>query len=69
MERIVIIGGGLSGLLIAYLLEKEGWAPQVLEARNRLGGRIYTFRDSADHEPPIEMGATWLGKKHHHLID
>ena len=67
MERIVIIGGGLSGLLTAYLLEKEGWAPHLLEARNRLGGRIYTVRE--DHEPPIEMGATWLGKKHQHLIE
>ena len=69
MERIFIIGGGLSGLLTAYLLEKEGWAPHLLEARNRLGGRIYTLRSKPDNEPPIEMGATWLGKKHHYLID
>jgi monoamine oxidase len=64
---IVIIGGGLSGLLITYLLQKEGIEPQILEARNRLGGRIHTLRsDDGSH---IEMGATWLGKKHHHLLD
>ena len=63
---IVIIGGGFSGLLIAYFLQKEGMNPQILEARNRLGGRIYTLRSDDAH---IEMGATWLGKKHHHLVD
>lgn len=65
--EIVIIGGGFSGLLIAYWLQKEGLRNiQILEARNRLGGRIYTLR--SDHEPPIEMGATWLGKKHRNLL-
>lgn len=65
--KIVIIGGGFSGLLIAYLLQKEGVTAQILEARNRLGGRIYTLRlDKGSH---IEMGATWLGKKHHLLLD
>lgn len=64
---ITIIGGGLSGLLIAYLLKKDGFSPQILEARNRLGGRIYTLRSGVDSH--IEMGATWLGKKHHHLLD
>lgn len=63
---ILVIGAGLSGLLIAYLLKKEGLTPQVLEARDRLGGRIHTLK--FDDEPPIEMGATWLGNKHHHLL-
>lgn len=65
--KIVIIGGGLSGLLIGHLLQKIGFTFQILEARDRLGGRIYTLR--SDDEPPIEMGATWLGKKHRHLLD
>lgn len=65
--NIFIIGGGLSGLFIAYLLNKDGFTPQILESRNRLGGRIYTLRsDDGSH---IEMGATWLGKKHHHLLE
>lgn len=64
---IVIIGGGFSGLLISYLLQKEGVTSQIFEARNRLGGRIYTLR--SDDDPPIELGATWLGKKHHHMLE
>lgn len=63
---IIIIGGGLSGLSTAYYLKKEGITALVLEARNRLGGRIFTIRNEFGHT--IEMGATWLGKKHVHLI-
>jgi len=66
-QNITILGGGLSGLLTAYLLKNEGFTCQILEARNRLGGRIYTFRP--DNGPSIELGATWLGKKHRHLLD
>lgn len=65
--KIIIIGGGLSGLTTAYLLKKEGLYAHVIEGRKRLGGRIYTSRN--DKEAPIEMGATWLGKKHQHLLE
>lgn len=65
--EIVIIGGGLSGLCTAYLLQKKGMKAQILEARSSLGGRIRTLRP--DRESHIEMGATWLGRKHHHLLD
>lgn len=64
--NIAILGGGLSGLLTAYLLKKEGLKSQILEARSRLGGRIYTFRPG--NEASVELGATWLGKKHQHLL-
>ncbi|HKK44934.1 MAG TPA: NAD(P)/FAD-dependent oxidoreductase [Balneolaceae bacterium] len=65
-SKVVIIGAGLSGLCTAYLLEKKGISSTVIEARNRLGGRICTYRKEG--RAPIEMGATWFGKKHQHLI-
>ena len=60
--RITILGAGLSGLTTAYLLQKSGYSSTILEARNRLGGRIHTLRKN--REAPIELGATWFGNQH-----
>ena len=43
-RRVVVLGGGLAGLAAAYELGKAGYACQVLEARNRPGGRCWTVR-------------------------
>ncbi len=64
--RIGIIGAGLTGLTLAYLLQKQGIAATILEARDRIGGRIHTV--AQNDSTPIEMGATWLGKQHTHLL-
>ncbi|HXB74160.1 MAG TPA: protoporphyrinogen oxidase [Candidatus Acidoferrales bacterium] len=44
MPRVVIIGGGISGLSAAYYLAKGGSAATILESRGRLGGVIQTER-------------------------
>ncbi len=62
---ILIIGAGLSGLLTAYRLQKEGIPYKILEARSRIGGRIHTLT-TANHTP-VEMGATWFTDVHNHL--
>lgn len=56
-----IIGAGLTGLTLAYYLQHY-YNITLLEARERIGGRIYTKRSSND--TPVEMGATWLGQQH-----
>jgi monoamine oxidase len=43
-RRVVILGGGLAGLVAAYELERQGHDPVVLEAQQRVGGRIHTLR-------------------------
>ena len=63
---IVIIGAGLAGLALAYFLKNSNYNVQILEARSRIGGRIYTLRKEGF--APMEMGATWLGKKHTALM-
>ena len=45
---IAIIGGGLSGLYAAFLLEQRGIDYILLEARDRLGGRIAVAKSSVD---------------------
>ena len=43
-RRIVIIGAGIAGMVLAWELRKAGFAPLILEARNRAGGRNWTLR-------------------------
>ena len=40
MTRVVIVGGGAAGLSAAYTLKKRGYAPILLEATDRVGGRL-----------------------------
>ncbi len=57
-KNIVIIGGGLTGVTLAYLLRRKNIDATILEARPRLGGRVFT-KMSGNHIP-IDMGAAWL---------
>ncbi|MEM6748403.1 MAG: FAD-dependent oxidoreductase [Pseudomonadota bacterium] len=43
--RVLIIGGGVAGLTAAYELEQAGYRTTIVEARTRLGGRNWTWRD------------------------
>lgn len=63
---ILIIGGGLSGLTLAYQLQKDGIPYKILESQDRLGGRIMTIRGA--NNTPMELGATWFATYHHHLV-
>jgi monoamine oxidase len=59
---VVVIGGGLAGLAAAERLVGAGASVALLEARDRLGGRVRTVHP-ARQGLPIEMGAEWLGAK------
>lgn len=56
---VVVIGAGAAGLAAASKLAEAGRAVVVLEARDRIGGRVFTQRVS-DVEVPIELGAEFL---------
>ncbi len=43
-KRILILGAGLAGMTAAYELQKLGYSCQILEARDRAGGRVWTIR-------------------------
>ena len=56
-QRIVIVGGGLSGLAAAHGLVKLGHQVTVLEADDRPGGRILTLRKPFTDGLFVEAGA------------
>jgi monoamine oxidase len=56
---VVVVGGGLAGLSAAERLVGAGAAVTLLEARERLGGRVWTDQGSA--RGPVELGAEWVG--------
>jgi monoamine oxidase len=51
---VVIVGAGAAGLAAARALSERGVAFRVLEARDRIGGRILTLESGAG--APIELG-------------
>jgi monoamine oxidase len=62
---ICIIGAGFAGLAAAYKLTQAGKSVAVLEARNRVGGKVCT--ETLPDGTPINMGGTWLGEGHERM--
>src|SRR5208282_313176 len=62
-KRIVVIGAGFSGLACAYELLHVGYDVIVIEARNRLGGRVLSFRDWIPGRN-VEGGGELIGSNH-----
>ena len=56
-ENIGIIGAGISGIVAAHALSEAGRTVRVIEARDRIGGRIHTDYSSG---VACDLGASWL---------
>ncbi|MFI9557423.1 flavin monoamine oxidase family protein [Nonomuraea endophytica] len=56
-DSVVVVGSGFAGIACARVLADRGVAVTVLEARDRVGGRIWTERIGG---APAEMGASWI---------
>ena len=67
-SSVIVIGAGFAGLSAANYLKKKKLKVTVLEARNRIGGRVYSF-NIPDENLVIELGAEWVGKSHQRLIE
>jgi monoamine oxidase len=56
---VIILGAGAAGLAAAKTLSDEGCSSLILEARDRIGGRILTLKDRPD-SLPIDLGAEFI---------
>jgi monoamine oxidase len=74
----VIIGAGFAGLAAAYKLRNAGWDVTMLEARDRIGGRVFSQRMSPNGQAlpygqasagslVCELGAEWVGDSHERI--
>ncbi|MER7759879.1 NAD(P)/FAD-dependent oxidoreductase [Streptomyces sp. NPDC097619] len=61
----IVIGAGYAGGTVAREFGARGLNTLVLEARDRIGGRIWTGTFAGER---VEIGGGWLGPEHHHLL-
>jgi monoamine oxidase len=54
---VLVLGAGVAGLAAAATLAAEGIDVAILDARHRVGGRVWTLHDA---EEPIELGAEFV---------
>jgi monoamine oxidase len=62
---VLVVGAGMAGLAAAERLAAAGRRVLVLEARDRIGGRIHTAHDP-DLDVPVELGAEFV---HGHPVE
>ena len=81
-KSVVILGAGIAGLVAAYELRKAGYAVTVLEANDRIGGRVWTVRGGdrilqtgrpdqrSDHDDGLyfNAGAARIPAHHHAIL-
>ena len=56
-QDILVVGAGIAGIAAATSLREQGQNVVLLEAKDRIGGRIWTDRSLG---PPVDLGAFWL---------
>jgi monoamine oxidase len=59
VQDVLIVGAGVAGLAALRTLDRAGLSVLCVEARERIGGRIFTVRDSFS-PLPIELGAEFI---------
>jgi monoamine oxidase len=66
-KHCVVIGSGFAGLSAAHKLKSAGWKVTILEARDRIGGRVFSYSMPQNKSLVCELGAEWVGESHERL--
>ena len=65
---VIVIGAGVAGMVAASALAEAGFCVIVLEARDRIGGRVFTLQD-VGQQFPIELGAEFIHGRPREIFD
>ena len=65
---VIVAGAGLAGLAAARALEARGAAVTVVEARDRVGGRVWTLRTQFAGRQHAEAGADLIEEEQEHVL-
>jgi monoamine oxidase len=68
VKSVIVIGAGLAGLASSLKLVNAGIKVTILESRDRVGGRVYSFSPKSSKSQVIELGAEWVGNSHERVI-
>ena len=63
-KKVIIVGAGMSGLVAGYELTRSGHDVTILEARNRVGGRVFTLRTPFSDGHYADAGAARIPLHH-----
>ncbi len=64
IPKVLVVGAGIAGLVAAYRLSQAGVPFDIIEARNRVGGRIYTLQNVAGTSIPVDLGGEFIDTNH-----
>src|SRR5712692_6158683 len=67
-SSVIVAGAGLAGLSAARRLEGRGAAVTMVEARDRVGGRVWTIREGFAARQHAEAGADLIEQEQEHVL-
>lgn len=62
-RRVIVVGAGFAGLACAHELKSAGYKVTLIEARDRVGGRVLSFKDLIEGKN-VEGGGELIGSNH-----
>jgi monoamine oxidase len=68
-KNVIIIGAGLAGLVSGSLLKDAGHSVTIIEANNRVGGRVYTLRAPFTDGLYLDVGAMRIPESHYLVLE
>ncbi len=66
-EPVLIVGAGIAGLTAAYRLRQRGVPVRIVEAQDRVGGRMFSLRNAFPDGQVCELGGELIDTGHEHV--